>query len=250
MRTILASLILLCASSTLCFGENGPANVVDRIPIVLAPRHSAVLSAQVTSKVTRITRAMGEPFDENDTLLKLDDTSFSANKAKAKAILERAEVQLKAKEELFRDNVASFFELKDAEAEAATARADLIIAKQSLQETSISAPFPGHLVDVFVDEHEMVQAGQPLLEVVDDRVLLAKFLIPSTNLQTVTLHQKVWFYIRETGKRVSGNISNIGAVIDPSSSMVKVYAEIDNYDDSLSPGMIGHTSLQWLLDSE
>ena len=216
---------------------------LDGYRIVLAPVHQTVLSSQVTSRVIVTEKKMGETFEKGELLVDLDSAVFKANLDKTKAVMERARTQLDAQEQLFKDNVASLFELKDAIASLAVAEADYIIAQQDLEGCSIIAPYSGKVVTVFVDEHEMVQPGQPLIEIVDDRTLVARLLIPSFELPNVSLGQTLRIHVKETNSTVEAKITNIGSVIDPSSSMVKVDAEVDNSTGELRSGMIGNTSL-------
>ena len=211
--------------------------------VVLAPRSSATLSSGVTSVVKSISKELGQSFEKGDVLVSLDETVFLANQLKTKSVLERAEAQLSAKQELFKDDVASLLELKDAEAQVASSQAEFALAKQQLEACQIVAPYSGRIANVFMSSHEIVQSGQELIKIVDDRILLAKMLVPSDEYKELSLGQSISIHIHETGMSVSGNISHIGASIDPASSMIKVYAEVTNGQDVLRSGMIGTTSM-------
>ncbi|MBB63804.1 MAG: hypothetical protein CMO81_01945 [Waddliaceae bacterium] len=216
---------------------------MDSYRVVLAPKHQTVLSSSVTTRVKETPKKMGENFVEGDLLVRLDDLIFRANVKKAQAVQERAQTELSAKEELFKDNVASFFELKDAMATLAVAEADLAVAQQELEGCSLLAPYTGKIVQLYVDDHEMVQPGQALVEIVDDSLLIARLLIPSLQLPKLKIAKVLNIHIRETGETIQARITQIGSVIDPASSMVKVDAEIDNSKGNLRAGMIGTTRL-------
>jgi membrane fusion protein, multidrug efflux system len=211
--------------------------------VVLAPRSSATLSSGVTSVVKSIPKELGQSFEKGDVLVLLDDTVFLADQLKTQSILERSEAQLSAKQELFKDDVASLLELKDAEAQVASSQAEVALAKQRLESCRITAPYSGRISNVFMSSHEMVQAGQELVKIVDDRMLLAKMLVPSNEYKGLNLGQSISIHVHETEVSVSGKISHIGASIDPASSMIKVYAEVINNQDVLRSGMIGTTSI-------
>lgn len=211
--------------------------------VVLTARHRTVLSSQVSSTVTEMNRKMGENFVKDERLIKFDDRVFASNKTKALAALEKAKVKLLATEELFKDKVASLLEIREAQLDVETAKSELVLAEQTLDACSIQAPYPGLIVTRYVDIHEMVQPGQRLLEIVDSRVLIGKILIPSHILKKVHIGQSLNVEIPEASQTVKGRISQIGAVIDPVSAMVKVNVEIDNEQDQLKPGMIGITQL-------
>jgi membrane fusion protein, multidrug efflux system len=211
--------------------------------VVLEPRDRTVLSSEVTTKVKKISKEMGDHFDTNEILIHLDKTIFQATHKKAMIIHERAEEQFSAKKELFEDNIASSFELKDAQASLAIAEADVKTAKKELDSCDIRAPYEGHLDNLLVNEHEMVQQGQPLVEIVNDKSLLAKLLIPSKYFDALQTGETLYIHVKETQTTVPAIVTHIGAVLDPASSMLKIFAEIDNSKGELRAGMIGTTEI-------
>lgn len=212
--------------------------------VVLDPRHQATLSAEIASSVKEIAKEMGDYFQAGDLLIRLDETVFRAKHKRAKFMLERAQEQLAAKKQLFEDNVASSFELKAAQADLAQAELELTTATKDLQACFIKAPYEGHLQKVLTNKHEVVQIGQPLIEVVQDRTLLAKLLVPSEYYDQIKIGKSLRLHLKETSMQVDAIVTHIGAVIDPASSMIQIFAEVDNYEGKLRAGMTGTTKLE------
>lgn len=226
-------------------GEKAPS-----YRVILTPKSQAVLSARLTSEVEAINYRMGEAFQKGAVLVELRDEVLEATLSKASALLERAKVQKLAKQKQFDDNSASLFELKDALANHAAASADKTIAQSDLDNSVITAPYNGRVENVFVQTFETVQTGQPLLEIVNDNTLVARFLVPSNELRRTAIGKIIQIHLSDNGETVPASISNIGAVIDPASSMVKVYAEIDNSDGKLKAGMVGDTDLDSIEEED
>jgi len=210
--------------------------------VIIDPLHRTELSAQIQSPVVTIYKHMGDSFTKGEILIQLDDTIYKSNVNKVMAALSKAQVELDGKKQLFKDNVASLFELKEAEANLAAAQADLSLAQRDLNATTIKAPFDGKVVTLNIEEHELPQSGKELIEIVYDKTLLAKLLIPSIMLKSIKIGQPFTIEVNETNKRITANILRIGSVIDPSSSTIKIEAEIDNKDDLLRAGMTGKVS--------
>ncbi|SCA63672.1 Uncharacterized protein SCG7109_AV_00040 [Chlamydiales bacterium SCGC AG-110-M15] len=211
--------------------------------VVLAPRHTTILSAEIASSVRSISKEMGDRFNSGEVLIQLDDRLFKAKRNKARFLLERAQEQLSAKQQLYDDNVASAFELKDAEASEAVAELDMETADKELASCYIRSPYQGHVDKLLVNEHEIVQPGQPLIEIVDDKTLLAKLLIPSSYFNKIQQGQTLMIDIKETGSQAQAIVTHIGAVIDPASSMFKIYAEVNNHEGKFRSGMTGMTRI-------
>ncbi len=263
----------------------------DHVAVILAPRHTAVLSAEVSARVVAINKELGQRFKEGETIVQFDETTYLAtvdisqarfDSAKshlaqiekliadktrqrhADAMLAAATTNLKATEKLFsnghvsqvdlanvkRDvtvaqtnrelvNWLSVKELTDARRELATARGELAIAEHALKACRLTGPYVGRVARVIVNEHELVKPGTPVAEIIDDRILRAKCLLPSAMFRSVRLGQKITIAVKETGTTVTATISHIAAVLDPASMTFDVYGEVDNSDGQLRAGMNG-----------
>lgn len=223
--------------------DNEPQEQSKLYRVILDPYYRTQLAAEVEFPVNKINFRMGDSFNEGDVLILQDLTVLEANKIKAEAILSRAKTEFSAKEQLYREKIASLFELKEAEANVASAYADVILANKNLNAASIKAPYSGKVVELAVEEHELPQPGRKIVEIIDDSTLRARLLLPSNLYTKIKVGDPISIKIRETGDTVTGKITRIGSVIDPSSSTFKAEAEIDNRDNKLRVGMTGITQL-------
>ena len=82
-------------------------------------------------------------------------------------------------------------ELIEAEREAALAGGQRDLAAHEWQACTIRAPYAGRVARVLINEHEFVQRGTPLIEIADDTVLLARFLLPSALYRAVGVGRKL-----------------------------------------------------------
>ncbi|MCB1149246.1 MAG: HlyD family efflux transporter periplasmic adaptor subunit, partial [Chlamydiia bacterium] len=162
---------------------------------------------------------------------------FYANLLKTQADYERAQTKLDIKKELFAEESASLFEIKEAEAELATAYAEMVTARDNYNETKVIAPFDGKVSTVYVEEFELPKAGEPLIEIIDDKKLKARFLISSKT--PLKLGDQIAIKLSETGKMIRATVTRLSPDIDPSSGTLKVEAEIDNKEGKLLAGMTG-----------
>lgn len=211
------------------------------VRVILDPIHRTLLSSEVASKVITVEKKMGESFQEGDLLIKLDAVIYQAGFDKAKALLKKAEADLAAAEQLYKERTASLSELREAEANREVAKADLILAEQKLKGCEIKAPYSGEVVAVFVNEFENVKNDQNLLEIVDSRVLLGKVLVHQEKIESINTGDTVPINLPGYQTPLMGTIKRIGAVIDPASGLIKIDIEIDNQKGNLRPGLVGTT---------
>lgn len=212
--------------------------------VVLEAEHLTVVYAQLTSPVLKVHKKMGDAFEKDELLMELDKRVFESNLQKAKALVAKFEVELNAKKRLYADDALSQFELEDTLAQLAGAEADYVIAQKMLEDTSIRAPYEGHVVKVAMKEFELAQTGKELLTLVDDSYLYAKFLVPSHYLQCLQTGMTLEIFLREKGEKVEAVLTRIAPVIDPASSTVLAEARIDNTKRTLLPGMTGRVYLR------
>jgi RND family efflux transporter MFP subunit len=233
----------LCVFSIAC-----PAQAMDTnsggVSVVLAARHEAVLSAETDANVQLIFKEFGQEFKKGAKLVQLNPTTTNLNVRRTKAVVAEAQKAFTILQDLYETKSVSILELENARSELAVAEVDLAIARQEYSRCFVNAPCSGRVRKVLVHEHEWVKKGDPILEIVDDSVLLAKFLLPSSLFGQIKLGDNVIATIQENGKSYSGTISHIGAVMDPSSRSFEVYAEIPNTESFLRCGMRGILQMQ------
>lgn len=213
------------------------------VHVILEPLHRATLTSQITSPIISVEKKMGDSIKPGDVLIKLDDVIYRASLKKALATFKQAELTLKTREELFQGDVGSLVELREAQTQFATAEADLAIARKQLEAATITAPYHGRIVDVYVHDFELAEALEPLLDLIGDDVLLARMIIESTMLNRINIGTQIEIYFPDADLKVPAVITRIGAEIDPASSTIRVDAELENVEYRLTSGMSGMTVL-------
>ncbi|MBN2713942.1 MAG: efflux RND transporter periplasmic adaptor subunit [Planctomycetes bacterium] len=252
MRSIFLIITVLLASLTAVIGaevdagKSWPEDTTPFISIILTPKMEVSLSSEVSSTVTSVVKEMGGAFKKGDTLVVLDDTLFQARSKKAKAEAEAKAVELQTAERLFKDKSNSALDLIKARKDTVAAEADLVMAEHALSSCTIKAPFDGKVVKILVREHELVKQGQEVIRLVDDSVLLAKFLCPSQYRNALHLGDKISFTLEGAKEPVTAKITNISPVSDAASGTIETYAEIDNADQKLKGGLLGKLSVESL----
>jgi RND family efflux transporter MFP subunit len=211
----------------------------ESFPVVFKSFHRGTLSAEVTSVVMEITRKMGERFRKGDLLIHLNDGIFKGFKEKALGNLAKAQAEFTSKQELFQENISSYYEVKTAEANVAAATSDLINAEHAIQACFITAPYDGKVVNVFVEEFELIQEGKPLIEIVNDDFLIGQVLAPSKLVPILNVNNPVKIEVTDTATVEEGKILRLDPVIDPASSLLKVDIIVDNRSQRLRSGMVG-----------
>jgi membrane fusion protein (multidrug efflux system) len=205
----------------------------------LMPRRYTTLAAEIGAKVSRLPVVEGAHFRAGESLIHFDCSLQQALVNKAKASLTSAEKTWQANQQLNELNSVGKVELSVSEAEVAKAKAELSSNMVVLSKCTVAAPFSGRIAEQKVREQQYVQAGQPLLEILDDSTLELQFIVPSKWLVWLKPNQTFQVAIDETGKTYPAKIQRIGARVDPVSQSVKLSAVIDGKFNELIAGMSG-----------
>ncbi|GGK73540.1 efflux RND transporter periplasmic adaptor subunit [Amphritea balenae] len=209
----------------------------------LTPHDYTTLAAEIGAKIGNIALREGDSFKKGDLLIKLDCEVQQAMKSKANADLAGAKKVYAANKRLSQLNAVGKLELDTAWAAMRKAEAELTLVRATLSKCSIKAPFNGRVADQYARQQQYVQAGEPLLDILDDSVLELEFIVPSKWLAWLKKDHKFDVLIDETGKEYKAAVSRTGARVDPISQSVKIVAVIESANPELMPGMSGRVLL-------
>lgn len=178
------------------------------------------------------------------------------NKAEAQRDLALAIVATNARLNQRKPGMVSIEEMRKAEAEVKVAEemkneavekqkldeADLLLARQALDEHTIKAPFDGIVIERIKGPGESVRANEAVVRLGNLDKLRAWAYIPLEYADRVKEGQIVELQQRLGGtpgekKRYRGKITFVDPQIQPIAEVaVRVYAEFDNPDHELRPG--------------
>ena len=237
--TILFPMRLGWAISVLCLPPFGATAQEPLIPVQLVAVNYTTLSAELPAKIERITVKEGERFKEGQQLVAFDCTIQRAQVDEANAVLAAAEKSKAVHKRLLELNSTGMLDAEKSSWDAAVAQAKLHSARAVASKCAISAPFSGRVVEQKARAFQYVQVGQAILEILDDSVLSAEFIAPSTAVTSMKPGVSLQIAMDETKKTYPAKIARIGAKIDAVSHSVKVTAEIRGEFPELMAGMTG-----------
>jgi membrane fusion protein (multidrug efflux system) len=228
---------LLCLLS---FGAQAQEPVIH---VQLVAVNYTTLSAELPAKIDRISVKEGERFKEGQQLVAFDCVIQRALVDEASAVLAAAEKSKAVHKRLLELNSTGTLEAEKSGWDAAVAQAKLNSARAVASKCAITAPFAGRVVEQKARAFQYVQVGQAILEVLDDSVLNAEFIVPSAAVTTLKPGTALQIAVDETRKTYPAKIARIGAKVDAVSHSVKVTAEIRGDYPELMAGMTGRAQM-------
>lgn len=205
----------------------------------LTPTRYTTLGAEISARVGRLPVAEGARFKTGAILVQFDCSMQRAQLQRAQAELSAADQTFKANLQLQKLNSVGKLDLELSRAAVQRARADVSLGTALVEKCEIRAPFAGRVVEQKVREEQVVQPGQPLLEILDDTSLELEFIAPSSWLSWVAPGLPFEVRIDETAKTYTAQFTRIGARVDPVSQTIKIAGRIEGQHPELMAGMSG-----------
>ena len=209
----------------------------------LSPVQFTTIVSEINGKISLLPVREGEAFSQNQLLVSFDCALQEAQLQKVKAQLQIATRKYETNKKLLDRGSVSKVETENSASELEKASAEVKELTILVSKCRIDAPYKGKVVEQKVRAQQFVQAGQPLMEILDNSLMELEFIAPSIMMSRIQVGDLFQIRIDETNKSYPARITRIGAKIDSVSQTVKIAAVIDGEFPELSPGMSGTISI-------
>jgi cobalt-zinc-cadmium efflux system membrane fusion protein len=213
----------------------------------------AHIVAPVGGIVQEVSVDLGTQVAEKQTVVRLWSASIA--EAVAKAVFSH---QTLDRERILREQrVTSQKDLQQAEAEHRAACQQLRtlgFSEEQIEELGsrpeeqvlldVPAPFAGEIVERTAVRGALVEAGKPLLTLVDRSVMWAMLNLPEASLGRVKVGQTVELSLdSHPGATFTGKLTWVGAEVDERTRMARARAEVPNLDGLLKARMFARARI-------
>ena len=142
------------------------------------PDDAVTLAFKLSGQVLDVPVTQGERVVRDALLAELDPRDVRLRVSADCSAFEESRSQVQRMQRLLSHQAVSRQEAEAAQTRYAQARAAYENSLDLLKETHLRAPFSGVVEEVYVDNFERVQSGQPILRLVDPRTTTVKFTVP------------------------------------------------------------------------
>ena len=221
-------------------GGAAAAPPADLPRVLLVPQRETTIVAQMVGTVARLGGSLGAPLRAGAELVRFQCAEPQARLAMYRAELTSAEEQYAAKQRLRSLSAAGEVEVALARAAVEKARAQVGLGQAQVGPCVIAAPFPGRIARLHVREHQGVNIGQPLVDLVSDGPLEVRLNAPSRWLAWLRRGTPFTIEIDETGRSYPAVLTAINARVDPASQSVEIEGRVEGRFAELLAGMSGN----------
>lgn len=223
-----------------------PASFVgNEIRVLLRPRRTTVVSAEATGQIRSFPHDIGDQFAKGEVLLKIKCSKKFADIAVSKAQLNQSKIEYESNRSLLAQGGVSKFDVELSRARVEEAEASLNSHQVSASYCTLKAPHGGKVVSILASRFEYVNAGVPVMEIIDDSKLNMQLYVPS--IWITKLKQKTEFkvFVDEVNKEYDAQVLRINPRVDAGSKTLEVIAGLTENHSELRAGMSGNAKFDF-----
>lgn len=234
---------------------------------IISPQYDLQLSLATDGLVKSVNKKEGNFIKKDDAILILDNKLQSLETQRRKIIwqdtskLNNLEQQKKVIEKRYNDALDLYNQTKSISYDEITSiklkldeidseikfnsesekreKLEYTISREMLDGNILKSPIDGVVSKIAVDIGEWVKAGEPIVNIINSKICYVEFNIERSYLDNIKNRDKVNIIIDEKDNKISkdAKIEFISPIADKSSGLILVRVEIDNSDDSVTPGL-------------
>jgi RND family efflux transporter MFP subunit len=181
-----------------------------------------VIAPDVSGWVRELKAFDNQQVKAGDLLLSIDRDRFEAALEKAKAVVETRQQQLNLREREASRRAslgpqAISAELREnaqinagiARGELREAQAEAKVAALNLARSQVHAPRNGHITNLRLAEGNYVNAGQPVMALIDDSTFYVQAYFEETKLSRIRVGDPVKVWLMSAGEALQGHVESI-----------------------------------------
>ncbi|MGH6689089.1 MAG: efflux RND transporter periplasmic adaptor subunit [Vicinamibacterales bacterium] len=236
-----------------------PVPTIVRATGTFVADESSDVAPQVSGQIIATPVNVGDIVKAGQVVMRLEDRDARTKLKQAEASLQQADAQaLRASAEAKRNAELverglispSSFELLStqvavAEAAVAQAAAQIASAEKAVEDTTIRAPFAGHVSARSVAVGEFATTASKLVTIVRITPIKLQLLVPESGAAKLRRGMAVLAEVPAyPGTTFTGAVSALNVAIDPASRAMTIEATFPNADARLTPGMFGSAEVR------
>lgn len=258
---IVSAALLVCAALVGCGNEEQQAEsrqvavkameitttevgYVGSYPGTVEEENGTSLSFAVTGTINRLNVKVGDRVSKGQLIATVDETSIRNNYEAAKAALTQAQDAYNRMKQLHDKGSLPEMKWVETKSQLQQAEANEKIAKKSLNDCTLTAPYSGVISEKNAEVGQNVMPGVAVVKLVTARQLDVKISVPETEMSDIEVGQDAGIKVQALGgKTFTGAVREKGIVANAASRSYDVKIRVRDAGDDLLPGMVTEVSL-------
>lgn len=206
--------------------------------------NGTALSFMAGGTITVLKVKVGDRVRKGQMIAKVDPTSVRNNYEMAHTARVQAEDAYRRMKQLHDKGSLPEIKWVEVQSQLEQAISSESIAKKSLGDCSIHAPFDGVISEKYAEVGQNAAPGMPVVKLVTTSVLNVRLAVPEGEMAAVALNQRASIQVQALGGRhYEGRVVEKGVIADPVSRSYSVKVRVEKADGQLLPGMVSQVVL-------
>ena len=181
-------------------------------------------------------------------IAELDPTTLSNAYTISKTALDQAQDTYNRMKELHDAGSLPEMQWIQIDNQLKSAKAQEAMAKKSLTETKLYAPFSGYIAEKYADVGQVAGPSVPIVKLVTIGSVKVKIAVPENDIQRIQKGSSMKIIVPALGNSAfSGKVTERGVSADTRSRTYEVKATFDNAEGVLLPGMICQAFTNYMI---
>lgn len=204
----------------------------------IIPWESILLSAKMPGKLRSVSVDEGAQAAKGAVIAELETRDLSIELAKAESEASRAQSRYRRFKKLYDDAAATITQLESAESAHKAAASALSSLKEKIDSARVTAPFEGIVSKKMAVPGTVVNAGQPIAELVDISRVKIDAGFSEVESKHIQKGRKAQIIVDAyPDQKFEGEVDYVGSVVDPQTRTFSAKIAIDNKAGLLKAGM-------------
>jgi RND family efflux transporter MFP subunit len=211
----------------------------------LKPIEKASLSHPTGGIIKTFNKDKGDYVNKGDTIAVIDNDVLKANLASAKAKYDLAEITYDKQEEIFKQKVNSEIQVLEAKANRDAAKANFELIKAQLEDSYITAAFPGIVDAKYYEEGELAGPGMPIVNLINISRIKVEAGLPERYVGQVSKGAPVKILVKNlTDKMIEGRVSFIGNSVTTNNRTFPIEIMVSTSTTKLKPELVAELFIE------
>ena len=224
----------------------GPIDAAYRGTATLEAEDEATVNAKTAGVIETVLVEEGERVRAGQVLARLETERLQLEVTRAKAALDKLEQDYERNKSVYQRNLVSREAFERTKFEFDGARAAYDLARLSLRESEIKAPFDGVVSQRYIKIGNQIAIGSPAFRVTRMDRLQAQIYVPERDIHKLAAGQAAVLAVDAWPDRLfRGEILRVNPVVDAQTGTVKVTVAMAPQQPELKPGMFGRVEIRY-----
>lgn len=158
---------------------------------VVAAEEYSQLAFKISGPLVAMNVDAGQMVKKGQVIAAIDPLDYEAQYEANRASYVTAASQLERDKRLLAMEAISRQEYEIAQSSYVKAKSAYLTSKNTLQDTKLTAPFDGFVESKYVENYQKVQAGEPVIKLVNPYKLVIDFILPETSVGLTKVPMKI-----------------------------------------------------------